>query len=711
MKKTLGLLLLLLPLLAAAQAGKAAVPAAAAGAHAAQDPGTMPLQYEIWVTLDPAQKMLRGRETVRWTNASRDTVPDIWFHLYWNAFKNEKSVFMQEARQEDFGADMHGDTDVKDGDWGWIDVDAIRLKDGADLKPAMAFMFPDEPRYPEDRTVMRVTLPKPLAPGESVELELAFTAKIPKTVRRSGYYHNGYFIGQWFPKPGVYEEGKGWNCHPYHLNSEFFADFADFTVHITVPDAFVVGSAGREITATRDARTGTTTRTFVQERIHDFAWTADPDYIRLERDFIAGREVSEAEYREVAGALRLPVEQVRLPDVRMILLINPEHRSQAERHFKALRAALKYYGLWYGPYPYAQVTMIDPPFRSGSGGMEYQTLFTAGTQVLPSPQENNPEMVIIHEFGHGYWYGLAASNEFEEAWLDEGINTYATGKVLAKAYGPGSVPLNVAGIPLARYTGPFKYADRETDRMAAAFAARLDPVATASWRFSSSMSYAMNVYMRAATNLRTMENLIGKEAMLRVLRAFQTRFRFRHPTTRDFIAVANEVSGRDLSWLFDELFFAAREWDYAVERAESAEMRTARGVFERQGKKVEVTRKAARERDGKAKSKRYLTRVRVSRLGDARPGPGVLLKVLVVFADGSRRIERWDGQGRWADFVYEGPSRVRYAQVDPDAVFLVDSDLSNNSYAAEARPAGALRWSARLLFWVQNLLQFAGALI
>lgn len=711
MKKALIVFILLFPSLAAARAGQATVPAGAAGAQTAAPPAPMPLQYEIWVTLDPAKKTLLGRETIRWTNTSQDTVPDIWFHLYWNAFKNEESMFMREARQEDFGADSHGDTRVRDGEWGWIDVESIRLRDGSDLKPSLEFITPGPARHPGDRTVLRVPLPRPLGPGESAELELAFRARVPRTVRRAGYYHNGYFLGQWFPKPGVYEEGRGWNCHPYHLNSEFFADFADFKVHITVPQAFVVGAAGRQVGRSEDARAGTATYTFVQERIHDFAWTADPDYVRIERDFVAADEVSEAEYREVAGALRLPIDQVRLPDVRMILLINPEHRSQAERHFKALRMALKYYGLWYGPYPYAQVTMVDPPFRSGSGGMEYQTLFTAGTRVLPSPQENNPEMVIVHEFGHGYWYGLAASNEFEEAWLDEGINTYSTGKVLAKAFGPSAVPLNLAGIPLSRYTGRFKYADLELDRMAAVHAARLDPVVTPSWRFSTSASYAMNVYMRAATNLRTLENLIGKEAMLRLLRTFHTRFRFRHPTTRDFIAVANEVSGRDLGWFFEEFFFSAKEWDFAVAQAESQEIRTPRGVFERQGKKVETTSQAARQQDRKSSKKRYATCVRVERLGEARPGGGVRLKVLTVFENGERKVESWDGLGRWVEFTYEGPSRVKFAQVDPERVFLVDSDLSNNSRLAKADPAGALRWSARLLFWTQNLLQFAAALL
>ncbi len=704
MTKILMLFLLVFPLLGMTQALPQAAPAPAIAGE------PMPLRYEIWVTLDPAQKMLHGRETIRWTNTTRDTVPDIWFHLYWNAFKNENSAFMREVRQESFAGDSHGETDVKDGDWGWISVESLR-SGGADLLPALEFMVPDEPRHPEDQTVVRLKLPRPLAPGEAIDLDLAFKAKIPRTIRRAGYRHNGFFIGQWFPKPGVYQEGRGWNCHQYHLNSEFFADFADFRVHITVPAELVVGAAGREVAAVRDAKAGTKTLTFVQERIHDFAWTADRDFIRIERDFVAREEVSEAEYREVAGALRLPVAAVRLPDVRMILLINPEHRAQAERHFRALRAAIKYYGLWYGPYPYPTVTMVDPPFRSGSGGMEYQTLFTAGTQVLPTPQANNPEMVIVHEFGHGYWYGLAASNEFEEAWLDEGINTYSTGKVLAKAYGPGSVPLSLAGIPLTRYCGAFKYSDLEMDRMAAVHAAPLDPVLTASWRFSSSISYAMNVYMRAATHLRTLENLIGKEAMLRVMRTFQTRFRFRHPTSRDFVATANEVSGRDLTWFFDLMLRGTSDWDYALDGAVSSERRSARGVFERQGREVEVSARKARQQDRKEKKKTYVTRVRVRRLGEARPGGDVALKVLTVFENGARRIENWDGRGRWIEFVYEGPDKVRYAQVDPETIFLIDRDLSNNSYVARGRSAGALRGSGKLLFWMQNLLQYAAALI
>ena len=539
-----------------------APPRSAAQAPApAAVPATPVLRYEIWVDLDDAAKMLRGTEEIVWTNRTREAVPDMFFHLYWNAFKNSASTFFRETAVESVFA--RGE-EPKDGDWGWVDVTDIRLADGRDLGPTREYVRRDTPVREGDQTVLRVRFPEPVKPGDNVRLRLEFRSKIPRTVARSGYYKNSYFIGQWFPKPGVYEEGKGWNCHEYHANSEFFADFADFTVHITVPQGFEVGSSGKELTRTTDAARGTVTRIFSQAMVHDFAWMADPRYLRVERTFAGAREVSPREYRETAALLGLPVEAVRLPDVKMILLIAPEHRGQADRHFKALAAAIKYYGLWYGPYPYETVTMVDPPFRTESGGMEYPTLFTAGTGILPSADVLSPEGVIVHEFGHGYWYGLVANNEFEEAWLDEGINTYSTGRVLARAYGPGAFSLDLAGIPLASLFRMPRVLDHVIDRAAAINTVAYDPVLTASWRFYNSGSYGANVYMRASTCLNTIERLLGEPVMARIMRTFHTRYRFGHPATGDFVRVVNEVSGQDLTWFFDELMGNTLNFDYGI---------------------------------------------------------------------------------------------------------------------------------------------------
>jgi len=705
----------ILILVAAAGLALAAVPAPAQspGVPAAGAPG---LRYEIWVELDAASKMLAGKEEIVWTNPTREPVPDMLLHLYWNAFKNEASAFLREAAAET--GIVGGGEAPEDGEWGWIDVTDIRLADGTDLKPAFQYVTPDGPDHPDDQTVARVLFPTPVRPGESVHLRLEFRSKVPRTVARSGYYKNSFFIGQWFPKPGVYEEGKGWNCHAYHQNSEFFADFADFTVHITVPRGFVVGSSGKAVETRADESAGTTTTTYRQAMVHDFAWMTDPRYLKIERDFVADREVTPKEYEETAALLGLPEDQIRLPDVKMILLIAPEHKAQVERHFRALRAALKYYGLWYGPYPYETVTMVDPPFRTGSGGMEYPTLFTAGTDVLPSRNLLSPEMVIVHEFGHGYWYGLTATNEFEAAWLDEGFNTYSTTRVLARAYGPGATEFRFKGLPLDWFIRVPKVLDYETNRVAAIHTVRFDPVTAWSWKFYSRASYAANVYMRAATVLSTLENLLGEPAWSRIMRTYHMRFRFRHPTQADFIGVVNEVAGKDLTWFFDALVDEAEAFDYGVASLTSVKVPVqVRGVFERNGareewssKKIEELEAAAAKAPDRPDSRPlYRTTVVLRRFGEARLAGDAVVEVLIRFKDGTSEARTWDGRDRWTRLEIVKPVEAVSAEVDPRGIWLIDENLANNSRSTDGLRRNVVKLMTQLLFSVQYILHFFGS--
>jgi hypothetical protein len=673
------------------------------------------LRYEIWVELDAAGKMLLGKEEIVWTNPSREAVPDMFFHLYWNAFKNEESAFLREARAESmFGRGSAPD----DGEWGWVDITDIRLADGTDLKSGLSFVRPDGPEHPNDQTVVRILFPEPIQPGESVRLQLEFRSKIPRTVARSGYYKNSFFIAQWFPKPGVYEEGKGWNAHAYHQNSEFFADFADFVVHITVPRDFVIGSSGKQTDARVDESVKKTTYTYRQSMVHDFAWMADPRYLKVEREFIADKEVTLEEYRQTAALLGLPLEEVKLPDVKMTLLIAPEHRHQVERHFRALRAAIKYYGLWYGPYPYETVTMVDPPYRTGSGGMEYPTLFTAGTQILTSKDVLSPEGVIVHEFGHGYWYGLVANNEFEAAWLDEGFNTYSTGQVMTRAYGPGAMPIFFRGIPLSWLLRIPKTFDFELDRVAAINTVRYDPVTAWSWRFYNGGSYAANVYMRAATLLRTLGGLLGEPTWARVMRTYHMRYRYKHPGKAEFIGVVNEVAGQDMTWFFDEFFDSTQAFDYGVAEVASVKVpRARRGVFDVKGAREEMTSKKIGELDAlEAKSSEakvkteYLTTVVLRRFGEARVRGDAQVKVLVRFKDGTTETRIWDGQARWTRLEFVKPVEVESAQVDPEGVWLIDANLANNSRGVDGLRRNVVKLLTQLLFTVQNLLQFVSSL-
>jgi hypothetical protein len=677
---------------------------------------TSQVRYEIWVELDDANKMLYGKEDIIWINKTADEIHDMWFHLYYNAFKNELSTMVQESKEEGLlGMKILDVLTPEEDEWGWIDVTSIKLADGQDLMPSMKFFPHDEPSHPEDQTVMRVLFPEPLRPGEEVHLRIEFQSKIPRTIMRSGYYQNSYFLAQWFPKPGVYEEGKGWNCHEYHLHSEFYADFADFTVHITVPAHFVIGASGKQTQSIPSPDGKATTYTFHQENIHDFAWTADPDFIKVERNFIAAKEISPEEYEEIARRLEFPVESVKLPDVKMILLIEPEHKKQIERHFKALRAAIKYYGLWYGPYPYETITMVDPPFRTRSGGMEYPTFFTAGTRIFRSKKVLSPEGVIVHEFGHGYWYGLCANNEFEEAWLDEGINTYSTGKVLAKAYGPGALQFSFNRIPAAYFFDLPQFYDYMFDRAVGIQVVELDPITTFSWKFYSMGSYGLNVYMRASTCLNTLEGLVGEDLMLRILRTFQTRFRYQHPQTGDFIQVVNEVTGRDFSWFFEELFFNTLNFDYGISSLTSYKKKKHfRGTFDLDGQKElfsEKQVKAMEAEDEESDSQKiYVTEVVLRRFGEAKVGGDASIKLKIVFEDGSEEVVPWDGQSRWKKFIFEKPVKAKVALVDPDEIWLIDSNLANNSLKRKASKKQILPFTNKLFFWIQNYLQFMSAL-
>jgi len=670
--------------------------------------------YEISVELDDQHKMLYGQEDIIWFNHTQDEVRDMWFHLYFNAFKNEKSAMIEESKEEWFEA-----LGIKIGqeEWGWIDVTSIKLADGRGLKPTLEYVAQDKPLHPGDQTVMRVFFPEAVKAGESIHLKLEFKAKIPKGILRAGYYQNSYFIAQWFPKPGVYEEGKGWNCHQYHLSSEFYADFAQFTVHITVPEHFVVGACGQLLKTEVNKDKKTITYTYYQQNIHDFAWTADPDFIKVERKFKSDEEVTPAEYQEIAQVLQLPVEKIKLPDVKMILLIEPEHKRQIERHFKALKAAIKYYGLWYGPYPYSTITMVDPPFRTASSGMEYPTLFTAGTSILTSKDILSPESVIIHEFGHNYWYGLCANNEFEEAWLDEGINTYSTGKVTAKAYGAGAIsvfPLRINHIPITWFFKLPKYYDWEFDRAAGINVVELDPITTFSWKFYNRRSYGLNVYMRASACLYTLERLVGEKTMLRILRTFQMRFRYHHPHTQDFIDVVNEITNQDMSWFFDELFLKTLNFDYGITSLSSQEKpKYVLGVFDKNSLKEELTAREIKKMEKKEKKaanrKLYITRITLRRFGEARLRGDASLKLKVVFEDGTEEIRYWQGQERWQKFIFEKPAKAKYAQLDPDQIWLIDSNLTNNSFRVKSSSKGVLKLTGKLLFWIQNYLQLLAA--
>lgn len=644
------------------------------------------VDYRISVTLDPVAKTLTGRQHILWRNPSEDEVPDLWFHLYLNAFRNTESTFYRES-----GGQLRGDR-MTDSSWGWTDVTAMRLADGTDLLPSLTFEHPDDDNA-EDRTVARVTLPAPVAPGASVELNVEFTATLPQVFARTGYRRDFYLAGQWFPKLGVYEpagrrgrKAGGWNCHQFHANSEFYADFGHFLVDITVPTSFVVGATGVRIAAA-DHGDGTSTYTYEQADVHDFAWTADPNYVEITDAFKAADEVTEAEYQELSAWLDRPIDQVRLSDVDITVLMQPSRLGQAGRYMDAAKQSLKYFGLWYGRYPYATLTVVDPaPGAGGAGGMEYPTFITAGSSwaldFWPLSKSRGAEAVTVHEFGHQFWYGMVGSNEFEEAWLDEGITSYSTGLVMERAYG------SMVDLPGLRMT------EDQMIRMSNGPEMIHDAIRQPSWTYRTSSSYGFYAYEKPEIVLRTLQHYLGDRTMARVMRTLHERWRFRHPSSDDFYAVANEVAGQDLTWFFEQAIEGAGLLDHEV----TVSTTRARPAAGRLGDEAEITMPGRRDDDEPAEE--WESTVVVSNRGTVR----FPVDVAVKFEGSESERFRWDGQDRWTRFRFVRPARLEWADVDPDHHVTLDAWWLNNARRTRPDTTVAAHWTARFAFWVQNVI-------
>ncbi len=417
-----------------------------AGSHvvlADQPPPPRVVDYRIDVRLDAVKKQLIGSEHVVWTNPSTDAVTDLWFHLYLNAFRSDRTTFFKES-----GGQLRGDYMPDDG-WGWTEVKSIRLADGTDLVSLARFEQPDDGN-PEDRTVLRVPLPHPVPGGGSIALDIAWHAQLPKVFARTGYAGDFYLIGQWFPKLAVYEpagvrgrSSGGWNCHQFHANSEFYADFGRFDVRMTVPSTMVVGATGERLSADHH-QNGTTTYRYVQDAVHDFGWTADPRFVEVNDTFSATRDVTSDEYRHAAVVLGRSADSLHLSDVSIRLLMQPGRTPQIARYMAAAKLAIKCFGLWYGAYPYRTLTIVDPPSDApGAEGMEYPTFITAGTQSLfnwwPFNRIREPEEVVVHEYAHQV-PGTASSRatSSKKRGSTKGSRRYSTGQAMELEFGTGS---------------------------------------------------------------------------------------------------------------------------------------------------------------------------------------------------------------------------------------------------------------------------------
>ena len=613
--------------------------------------------YDISVTLDPVRKELKGRETIRWRNISGATTDELQFHLYWNGWRNNDSTWLREERLRAPAPLRPGDEARRPEETGASDVTSITVTPAGgalvDLTQAIRYIAPDDGNA-ADRTVMALTLPEAVAPGASVQIEIEWTGRIPFAAARTGWIADYYFFGQWFPKIGVLED-SGWNTHQFHYATEFYADFGVYDVQMTVPGGYKVGATGREVRRV-DNPDGTTTHSYHAEDVADFGWTTSPSFIEERRAF----------------------NHPMLPSVEMRLLLRPEHRGQETRQFAAAAAGLEYFGQWFGAYPYGNLTIVDPAYQSGSDGMEYPMLFTGRANWLsPDRVATTPDSTIIHETGHQWWYAVVASNEFEHGWMDEGLTTWATARVIEETRRPNMLAVRAFGtfipytldVALSREVNGNRMPTYRPD-------AESDVPATPTFRYWPRSANAQT-YDKTALWMHTLERHLGWPVLQRAMAAYYDRWKFRHPLPQDFFDVVNEVSGQDLTWFFDQVVGGSNTFDYAVQEMKN-------------------------EPAGEGRTRAIVV---AQRLGEAT----FPVDVVTTFADGQQVTEHWDGKDRRAVYTYERPSRVTRVEVDPGQVLLLDINRTNNSRTTQPRAAAAARkWSLTWMVWLQELMMTAG---
>ena len=464
------------------------------------------LDYTIDVSLNDKEKTLDGFEKIIYTNNSPDTLHFIWFHLWMNAYKNDRTAFSDQMLENGKTSFYFSNKEEK----GYINRLNFKI-DGITASTQ------DHPNFID---VIKIILPKPLSPKQKIAITTPFHEKLPFNFSRGGYDGESFQITQWYPKPAVYDK-NGWHPMPYLDQGEFYSEFGSFDVRITVPENYVVAATGqlqnedekkwllqrknfqwkpvKQKTKLKGGNVKTITQNFPasseknktiqykQDSVHDFAWFADK--------------------RFMVNADSCKLSSGKIVDVFSFYTSGEEIIWKNSVQFA--KDALRFYSGEVGEYPYNSASVVEGP-QSFGGGMEYPTI----TVISPPSSAKELDDVIAHELGHNWFYGILGSNEREHPWMDEGINTFYEEKYMQLKYGSQSKAMELLYLTKVK---------RKTSQ----------PIETPSEKFSAT-NYFLSAYFATAAALQSLEKKTGKEALKIKMQRYFSEWKFKHPQPEDF---------------------------------------------------------------------------------------------------------------------------------------------------------------------------------
>lgn len=475
------------------------------------------VNFTINVSLSDKEHTLDAFETIEYINHSPDTLHFIWFHIWPNAYKNDRTAFSEQLLKEK-RTDFYFSKPYQKGYINQLDFKA----DGS-----TATIVSDS----NNIDIIKVILPNPLPPQKKTIITTPFKVKLPYNFSRGGHIGNDYQITQWFPKPAVYDK-TGWHPMPYLDQGEFYSEFGNFNVEITVPSAYVVAATGilQDTTTLQELKEKghhsiegkTKTWHYKQNSIHDFAWFASKDFI-------------------------VKYDTAKLPSGKVIDVFS--YYKPASKAWKQSIAfakdGLKKYSKWIGDYPYTIASMVQGSKNENSGGMEYPTI------TLVTTQESGQELdaTIVHEIGHNWFYGALATNERIHPWMDEGINTFYQKRYENDKYSSYSY------LKKSSFSFKNKLPDDEEGMLLETLAKiyKDQPIETPSTDFTT-LNYGLIAYYKTSRWLKKLQDAVGINSFDTSMQHYYRDWKFKHPYPEDFKASIEKSTGKKLDSIFNMLY-------------------------------------------------------------------------------------------------------------------------------------------------------------
>lgn len=483
--------------------------------------------YEMDIDFDVENHQFTGSQTITYTNNSPDTLKNLYYHLYFNAFQpgsmmDTRSINIADADQR------VGDriSRLAPHEIGYLHIKTLTVKGS-------------EVQFNEAGTILEVDLEDFILPGETVKLESTFEAQVPLQIRRSGRDSEegvSYSMTQWYPKLANYDN-DGWHPNPY-VGREFYGIWGDFDVTIHIDKDYTVAASGvlqnkEEIghgyaperkMKQKVKKSKKLSWNFLAENVHDFAWGADEDYTH---------EI----YTTKSGV-----------EMHFFYIPGPETTENWQAMPPILEEALEFMNKHYGKYPYPVYSFI----QGGDGGMEYPM----ATLITGERTMNSLVGVSIHEWMHSWYQMVLAFDEAQYPWMDEGFTSYGSAYTMNHLFEKGLLAGGAVEYPMANSVkGLGRFAMSGLD----------EPLTTHADHFSTNAAYGVGSYTKGAVYLEQLKYIVGEETFNKALLKFYNTWKFKHPTPNHFIKIMEDESGMILDWYNQYWVNMTKYPDYGID--------------------------------------------------------------------------------------------------------------------------------------------------